>query len=53
LPAAPSPLLPAGHLAYVDRYNWTNIGFEAPPGAKAAALIYSDGLSNYRAERIP
>jgi CubicO group peptidase (beta-lactamase class C family) len=51
--APPSPLLPAGHLAYVDRYNWTNIGFEAPPGAKAAALIYSDGLSSYRAERVP
>ena len=51
--APPSPLLPAGPLAYVDRYNWTHIGFEAQPGAKAATLIYSDGSSSYRAERIP
>jgi CubicO group peptidase (beta-lactamase class C family) len=50
---ASSPLLPAGPLAYVVRPSWAGIRFDAQPGAKAVALVYTDGSSSYRATRVP
>lgn len=55
----PTPLFPQDDLNYTDRNTWSQVAFEAAPGAEATALTFSGqdplggGMMSWRAVREP